>query len=59
MNNKVEYVSDEEIKDIENVEVDKNIETKIKNKKANIIYKELLNKALDEVRKSLESDEYI
>lgn len=59
MNNKVEYVSDEEMKDIENVEVDKNIETKIKNKKANIIYKELLNKALDEVRKSLESDEYI
>ena len=26
------------MKDIENVEVDKNIETKIKNKKANIIY---------------------
>ena len=26
MNNKVEYVSDEEMKDIENVEVDKNIE---------------------------------
>lgn len=59
MNNKVEYVSDEEMKDIENVKVDKNIETKIKNKKVNIIYKELLNKALDEVRKSLESDEYI
>ena len=57
MNNKVEYVSDEEMKDIENVKVDKNIETKIKNKKVNIIYKELLNKALDEVRKSLESDE--
>ncbi|SCJ32512.1 Uncharacterised protein [uncultured Clostridium sp.] len=59
MSNKVEYVSDEEMKDIENVEVDENIETKIKNKKADIIYKELLNKALDEVRKSLEFDEYI
>lgn len=59
MSNEMNYISDEEIEVIENIEVDKKIEEKIKNKKESIVYKELLSKALDEVRKSLDPKEYI
>ena len=55
----IDYISDEEMKVIENIKIDKNIENKIKNKKDSIVYRELLNKALDNVRSDLASEECI
>ena len=55
----IDYISDEEMKVIENIKIDKNIENKIKNKKDSIVYRELLNKALDNVRSDLVSGECI
>ena len=55
----IDYISDEEMKVIENIKIDKNIENKIKNKNDSIVYRELLNKALDNVRSDLVSGECI
>ena len=56
MNN---YISDEELKIIENIKIDKEIQEKINKKKDGIIYRQLLNKALDNVRNDLFNDECI
>lgn len=59
MDNNLNYVSEDDMKVIENIEIDKETKVKIKKKKDGIIYKELLNKALDKVRDDLTQDEYI
>lgn len=59
MDNNLNYVSEDEMKVIENIEIDKETKVKIKKKKDGIIYKELLNKALDNVRNDLFDGEYI
>lgn len=59
MNNNLNYISEEEMKVIENTEVDKKIQANIQKRKDGIVYRELLNKALDNVRNDLFNGEFI